>query len=50
MSLRPLTQEELRAVAEFERTMREETIPRIVQDVQERELRAQESRRWLVSR
>jgi len=35
-------------VAEFERTMREEVIPRIVQEVAARALRAQESRRWLV--
>lgn len=47
--LRPLTPSEQTALAEFQRSMREEVIPLIVQDIYEREILAQVSRRRLLT-
>jgi len=43
-----LTEEQLAAVREFERAMREEVIPEIERVMRMRARRAQESRRWIV--
>jgi hypothetical protein len=45
----PLTSEQLLAVKEFERTMREETIPEIERVMRMRARLAQRSRQWIVS-
>ena len=44
----PLTASQLAAVREFERTMREETIPEIERVMRMRARRAQESRNWIM--
>jgi hypothetical protein len=44
----PLTTEQLKAVKEFERTMREETIPDIERVIRIRAHAAQRSRQWIV--
>jgi len=44
----PLTVKQLRALREFERTMREEVIPDIVRTMRMRARMAQLSRRWIV--
>jgi hypothetical protein len=44
----PLTASQLASVREFERTMREETIPEIERVMRMRARRAQESRSWII--
>jgi hypothetical protein len=44
----PLTEAQLKAVREFERTMKEEVIPEIERVMRMRAQLTQESRRWLI--
>ena len=44
----PLTEAQLKAVREFERTMKEEVIPEIERVMRMRAERAQESRHWII--